>query len=94
MKLGNLRFLKDIVIRAKTGCGCGRQSREADCKLEGGVVNVHESVLQHMEARKKEGKEYPFNPLLAETEFVVVGSLGKVLELETEKLKENITEVS
>ena len=38
MKLGNLRFLKDIVIRAKTGCGCGRQSREADCKLEGGVV--------------------------------------------------------
>ena len=43
-----------------------------------------------MEARKKEGNENPFNPMLAEAEFVVVGSLGKVLGPETEKLKENI----
>ena len=43
-----------------------------------------------MEARKKEGNENPFNPMFAEAEFVVVGSLGKVLGPETEKLKENI----
>mmetsp|Transcript_18398 Transcript_18398/g.27948 ORF Transcript_18398/g.27948 Transcript_18398/m.27948 type:complete len:418 (-) Transcript_18398:269-1522(-) len=58
-----------------------------DKKVEGGVVNVHESVLLHAEAKKKEGTPYPVNPNLKEIDFVVVGSLGEVSGDKTKRLK-------
>ncbi len=51
-------------------------------------VNIHESVLHHLEAMKSEGKEYITNQYFTKkTPFKVVGSLGKELPEETERLK-------
>uniref|UniRef100_A0A7S2EDU1 T6SS Phospholipase effector Tle1-like catalytic domain-containing protein n=1 Tax=Ditylum brightwellii TaxID=49249 RepID=A0A7S2EDU1_9STRA len=61
---------------------------ENDELKEGAKVKIHESVLLHMEAQKKEGKKYLVNPKLKDTDFVVVGSLGKELESETKRLAE------
>eukprot|EP00553_Chaetoceros_curvisetus_P010579 CAMPEP_0204615088 /NCGR_PEP_ID=MMETSP0717-20131115/2675_1 /ASSEMBLY_ACC=CAM_ASM_000666 /TAXON_ID=230516 /ORGANISM="Chaetoceros curvisetus" /LENGTH=397 /DNA_ID=CAMNT_0051627947 /DNA_START=90 /DNA_END=1283 /DNA_ORIENTATION=- len=51
-------------------------------------VNVHESLLHHLETMKKEGKDYYINEFFTKkTPFKVVGSLGKELPEETEKLR-------
>jgi hypothetical protein len=54
--------------------------------VPGATVNIHESVLHHMEAMKKKGSPYTVNPNLKDANFVVVGSLGKELECETKNL--------
>ena len=59
---------------------------KGDDKVEGGVVNIHVSVLQHMKAMKEKGGKYPANPLLKETSLRVVGYDGEELESETEEL--------
>ena len=61
-----------------------------DKVLKGATVKIHESVLLHMEEMKKAGKKYPINPNIKETDFVVVGSLGKELKVETAKLASNL----
>jgi len=58
-----------------------------DKKVKGAIVNVHETVLLHMEAKKKEGIPYPVNPNLKDANFVVVGSFGKVLDDKTKRLQ-------
>lgn len=59
---------------------------ENDKVIEGATINIHVSVLRHMEAKKDEKEKYRINPLLKNINFRVVGSLGKVLEEETKKL--------
>ena len=60
---------------------------ENDEKVEGATVNIHESVLLHMEAMKAKGTPYPANPNLKDTNVAVVGSLGKVSDDMTKRLK-------
>jgi len=55
-----------------------------DDMMDGAVVKIHESVLDHMEADEK----YRVNPNLKTTKFVVVTSLGKVSEEKTTRLAE------
>mmetsp|Transcript_4592 Transcript_4592/g.6780 ORF Transcript_4592/g.6780 Transcript_4592/m.6780 type:complete len:427 (+) Transcript_4592:160-1440(+) len=59
---------------------------EGDKPVEGGIVQIHFSVLKHMEAMKEKGTPYPVNPNLKAANFVVVGSLGKVMDDETKRL--------
>ncbi len=61
-----------------------------DKELKGGTVKIHESVLHHMEAMKKDGKKYAINPNIKDTNFVVVGPLGGELKVETAKLASNL----
>jgi hypothetical protein len=58
--------------------------------VDGKTVKIHESVLDHMEATMADDarENYAPNPNLKETDFVVVGSLGKTLEGKTKRLKE------
>jgi len=56
--------------------------------IEGGTVNVHVGVLQHMEAMEKKGTPYVINPNIKKAKVVIVGSLGKELKAETAKFKE------
>ena len=56
--------------------------------IEGGTVRIHKSVLDHMRDTEKKGIAYNFNPRLRDANIVVVGSLDKELETETEALKE------
>lgn len=58
-----------------------------DEKVEGATVNVHESVLLHMEAMKEKGTPYLPNPYLKDANPVVVGPLGVVSDDMTERLK-------
>lgn len=59
-----------------------------DKMVEGATVKIHASVLQHMEDMKKAGKKYNINPKIKDTDFVVVGALGRELRDETKKLAE------
>lgn len=56
--------------------------------IEGGTVRVHESLYHHMIAKDEANEPYKINPNIKDTDLVVVGPLGKVLEDETEKLME------
>jgi len=56
--------------------------------IEGGTVNVHVGVLQHMEAMEIKGTPYVINPNIKNAKVVIVGSLGKELKAETAKFKE------
>ena len=59
---------------------------EDDKEIEGATVNIHESVLLHMEAKLNQPDKYIINPKLKNCNVRVVGSLGKVLEDETKRL--------
>jgi len=58
--------------------------------VENATVKIHVSALQHMEDMKKVGKKYLMNPNIKDTDFVVVGPLGRELEDETKKLSDNL----
>jgi len=58
-----------------------------DKKVDGATVNVHESVLLHMEAMKEKGTPYLANPNLNDANPVVVGPLGVVSDDMTKRLK-------
>jgi len=101
IKLEDLRLLPDPSDKIHLNDECQRKTDtftpdyrpvlvfKNDKKVPEGSVNVHESVLYHMEAMKKAGNEkYHINPLIKETDFVVVGTLGKVLDDETKRLKD------
>ena len=56
-----------------------------DKELPGGVVNIHESVLEHVEEMQRVGN-YTVNPRLKDTDFRVVGENGKELKEKTTRL--------
>lgn len=59
---------------------------ENDEKVQGATVNIHESVLLHMEAMKEKNDPYSINPNLKGADLVVVGSMGKVSDEKTKRL--------
>lgn len=55
--------------------------------IEGGIVKIHVSALQHYKAMKQQGTSYEFNPNIRKANIVIVDNLQHEMNAETKEFK-------